>query len=277
MSRSQNIEQTGAQVTVIRIHAGSGHWSRRRGFSLLDVLVSMAVIALLVTIMLPTLAGMHETARRVNCASNIRQMGIGIAFYSGDFNDGIPQSVFLQRQRRDLSKMTTLRLASDGGPRRGPRGGSGLTVGDWDGLGVLYGLDYLSMPKIFYCPSHRGNHAFERYADEFGLHDRPAPAPRVVGNYHYRGEGPGGQRHFSKIIPSHTSIIADGLESLSDVNHEKGANLLRADHAVTWFNDRTGALLAALARIEQGQEFGSAPEVDPWEIIDEGSGNQIRY
>ncbi len=249
---------------------------RRRGFSLLDVLVSMAVIALLVTIMLPTLAGMHETARRVNCASNIRQIGIGIAFYSGDFDDGIPQSVFL-RQRRDLSKMTTLRLASDGGPRRGPRGATGLTIGDWDGLGVLYGLDYLSAAKIFYCPSHHGNHSFERYAGEFGLYDRPAPAPRVVGNYHYRGEGPGGQRHFTKIIPSHTSIVADGLESLSDVNHEKGANLLRADHAVTWFNDRTGALLAALARIEQGQEFGSSPEVDPWEIIDEGSDNQIQY
>lgn len=236
----------------------------------------MAVVALLISIMLPTLASMHETAKRVNCASNIRQMGIGIAFYSGDFNDGIPQSVFL-RQRRDLSKMTTLRLPPEEGQRRGPRGSGGTTTGDWDGLGVLIGLDYINAPKLFYCPSHKGDHQYVRYVNEFSLTPRAAPAPRVVGNYHYRGEGPNGQRHFTKIVPSYTSLIADGLGSVSDFNHTKGTNLLRADHAVSWFNDRGGVLLAALTQIEEGTEFGSRPEVDPWDIIDNRNEHQTEY
>ena len=49
-----------------------------RGFSLIDVLVSMAVIAVLLGIMLPSLGQVKLIAKRVACASNVRQIGIGL-------------------------------------------------------------------------------------------------------------------------------------------------------------------------------------------------------
>lgn len=253
----------------------------RRGFSLLDILVSMAVIALLMAILLPTLSQMQETARRVNCASNIRQHGLGITMYANDRQDAMPGSVFIRGPLADPGKMTTLRLAPErsddraNGQFRGPDRGRELAPGDWDGLGVLFGLDYLDAPKIFYCPSHSGEQQYERYATEFQLQSRRAPAPRVIGNYHYRGVGPNGSRHLSSIRPSSAALVADGLESRSDFNHTKGTNLLRADYGVSWYLDRTGELLAALSNIENGTaQFGDA---DPWKIIDLDGEIQIRY
>lgn len=254
----------------------------RGGFSLLDILVSMAVISLLMSIMLPTLSQMQETARRVNCASNIRNHGMGITFYATDRQDALPGSVFLRGEFADPAKMTTLRLSpghDKNGRRQGQRGNPDrtrmLVAGDWDGLGVLVGLDYLNAPKIFYCPSHRGEHPYERYAGEFQIEPRQAPAPRVIGNYHYRGQGPNGARHLTAIRPSSAALIADGLESKTDFNHTNGTNLLRADYGVTWFRDLNGALLAALSQIEAGTTgFG---EADPWTIIDAGGDGQFEY
>lgn len=56
-----------------------------RGFTLTEVLVSVAVMATLVSLLLPGLSGARESARAVGCASNLRQLGAGLHAYAGDF------------------------------------------------------------------------------------------------------------------------------------------------------------------------------------------------
>ena len=60
---------------------------RRTGFTLIELLVVVSIIALLVSILLPSLNVARETARRTVCASNLKQMGYYSLLYSLDYND----------------------------------------------------------------------------------------------------------------------------------------------------------------------------------------------
>jgi prepilin-type N-terminal cleavage/methylation domain-containing protein/prepilin-type processing-associated H-X9-DG protein len=65
----------------------------RRGFTLIELLVVVAIIAVLVAILLPSLATAREQARKVSCASNLRQLGVGHQFYSDAYNDYIVPTI----------------------------------------------------------------------------------------------------------------------------------------------------------------------------------------
>ena len=64
--------------------------TRRRGFSIIELLAAISIIALLMALLLPGLSQARERTRRVICASNLRQWGIALGFYRGDHKDFLP-------------------------------------------------------------------------------------------------------------------------------------------------------------------------------------------
>jgi prepilin-type N-terminal cleavage/methylation domain-containing protein/prepilin-type processing-associated H-X9-DG protein len=62
----------------------------RPGFTLIELLVVIGIIAVLMSLLLPFVRKANEQARRVACASNVRQILAAITAYSGENDNAIP-------------------------------------------------------------------------------------------------------------------------------------------------------------------------------------------
>lgn len=62
------------------IHRGNRH----NAFTLIEVFIAIGIIALLATMLVGVSGGMREKSSAAKCASNLRQIGVGLILYSGE-------------------------------------------------------------------------------------------------------------------------------------------------------------------------------------------------
>lgn len=121
---------------------------RTGGFQLIELLVVVAIIAILAALLLPSLTGAKETARRIKCVNNLRQLTLTASVYADDHEDRLAPNGY--------GNAETL-----AGKRLWVVGNTHLDPPSFTNAAYLLDsryatfADYLKTAEIYRCPSDR--------------------------------------------------------------------------------------------------------------------------
>ncbi len=193
---------------------------RARAFTLIELLTVIAVVALLVGILVPSLSSARDSARTVRCASNLRQIAIAWTTYAGEYRD----------RAMPLAYWSTQDIGA--GPQIFWWGshGSASTPPDFSrGFLAPYLSAGLNEGSIFECPSQA-----------WGTYRPQGPSRSITSTYGYNGyflspaKTPGwgdsiGHRAWQRVssLPSPSSLLV-----FADTLLPGGVNSLPGNNAL---------------------------------------------
>lgn len=139
--------------------------SLRCAFTLIELLVVIAILALLAAILFPVFARARENARRTNCQSNLKQIGLGLLAYTQDYDEVFTADWY------GLDTEATQPL--------------GTPNGRYKWMDAIY--PYVRNEQVFNCPSQTFSGNFGRYSYYGNINAPTKNYGSYVINHSYRG------------------------------------------------------------------------------------------
>ncbi len=228
------------------------------GFSLVELLVVLSVIALIVAIALPVLSHHRESAVRASCTSNLRQMHQLFTLYATSHREQVPLGYRHSKQFNSMIYSATSQ----------PDGNFVL-------LGLLYKDGLLDSPSVCFCPAETNQQLMHNTAaNPWPPGPKGDPTRNVHGGYGCR---PQVEIHddLSERLPRlsefrENAILADlvSVPERVETRHRDGINVLYGNGAVHWVDlERFQEPLEACTSVSFTGEFDEYQD-ELWEAID---------
>lgn len=137
---------------------------KARAFTLVELLIVIAIIAVLLAVLMPSLTRVKEASRRTLCLSRLKQVTLAAVSYS-DTTRYLPLDTFTG--------------SKTGGTPDGYNNfmlkyiPTGSTELKWINHGLLQAMDYVGDPKVFYCPSQKDDVRYDYNTYFVGGAERP--------------------------------------------------------------------------------------------------------
>lgn len=191
------------KTTVSRKHAllhreNNTQRRTRNGFTLIEILVVIAIISILAAILFPVFARARENARRASCQSNLKQIGLGLLQYIGDYDETLPHSFHGS--------------FGDSTP-------AGTTPDNYKWMDAIY--PYVKSEALFNCPSDSATNRY-RFRDGFnyGSYGLNGAYGAVLTDNQTPPRSGNGLlvRMSAVVVPAATVWVTDNNNSPSDSN-----------------------------------------------------------
>lgn len=239
--------------------------NRRSGFTLVEMLVVISIIAVLVALLLPAISNAKTLARRAVCLSNLHSFGIGVGSYSNIYKDRPPAGFD--------GAIGTNRSGEDTVWVNGLTGMTAYLNGYW-GPGLLVAEKFLDSSESLYCPDRRGNALWNDYGNQkaiFGATNMQAYSTYLHrnDNDHKLYGGLGINPKLSQVgLKSWVVDLGTFFYNHPTVptasrwrNHAGGFNVLYLDGMAMWVADSTNAL-------QYNGDGGQPTTVNSWGVFD---------
>ena len=228
-----------------------------RAFTFVELLVVLAVLALLAVMILPAMAGVQHKSGRTQCAANLRQVFIGSMLYANDYNTWLPPARIGANPTNILNAQFYTRYLWIGPAlTQVPASYTASTAlgGQFQNQGYLHGGNYGNDAKVFFCPAQYGTALGENSYSPL-LRSDPSGAVRSSYYFNPRVINPAignNLRRYQKTsqLPSHKLFTVDYLDVSSLFAHQRegGWNVLFTDGTVKFSqNTNAYALIKATA------------------------------
>lgn len=177
------------------------NYTPKSGFTLIEILVVISIIAILSAILFPVFAKARENARRTTCQSNLKQIGLALLQYAND-NDN----------RHVIVSVNDEAVATTAPPYSNPYG--------W--ADALY--PYIKNIRLLQCPTED----YTQYSHPFTYH--PAGSNRIQFTDYWINAVLANNNEASLAFPANTVMSGDGASSYSrsaahgNGNSSKGQN-----------------------------------------------------